>query len=131
MRRFISLYAQLSTKPKGAALLYQDLESPTAHYCELDRELIVGRLSRSERHPEGSHLAVVDAQMSRTHFVISLADNFYIVRDLQSRNGTYLNNEPGRIEERVLKAGDVILAGASLFVFTGPPPSPLDEAFLP
>jgi pSer/pThr/pTyr-binding forkhead associated (FHA) protein len=131
VRRFIRLYAQLSTKPKGAALLYQELGSPTARYRELDRELVVGRLSRSDRHPDGSDLAVEDAQMSRTHFAITCRDDFYIVRDLESRNGTYLNNDPTRIREKLLKAGDVILAGASFFVFTGAPLTPGQEAFLP
>lgn len=126
VRRFIRFYAELSTKPKGAALLYQDIGSPSARYRDLDRDLVVGRLSRSDRHPGGSDLAVEDAQMSRTHFAITIADNFYVVRDLESRNGTYLNNDPARIQERLLKAGDVILAGASLFVFTGPSP-PLEQ----
>ena len=57
--------------------------------------------------------------MSRRHFEIVRADGFYILRDLNSRNGTYLNNESERINERALKAGDLILAGRTLFAFTG------------
>ncbi len=130
VRRFILLYAQLATKPTGAALLYQEFGSSSARCRELDRELVVGRLSKSERNPKGSDLAVEDAQMSRTHFKITLTDDFYLLRDLESRNGTYLNNDPGKIRENVLKDGDVIFAGASFFVFTGLLLTPGGEAFL-
>lgn len=119
VRRFIRLYGQLDPKPAGAALLYQELASPEAHYRELDQALVVGRLSRNERNPDGADLAVEDAEMSRRHFEIALSEGFYILRDLQSRNGTYLNNHGTAVAEEVLKAGDVITAGASLFVFTG------------
>lgn len=130
VRRFIRLYAQLPTKPAGAALLYQELSSPAAQYRELDQALVVGRQRKSEHHPEGADLAVEDAQMSRTHFEIDLSDGFHILRDLDSRNGTYLNNDPTRVGEKVLMAGDVITAGASLFVFTGRPFTAAEEASL-
>lgn len=121
VKGFIRLYGQLQTKPRGAALLYQNFEPPSAHYREFDSALVVGRLSKSERNPAGSDLAVDDAQMSRTHFQITLSDGFYLLRDLESRNGTYVNHDTTKIAEKVLRAGDVILAGASLFVFTGSP----------
>ena len=57
--------------------------------------------------------------MSRRHFEIKLTDGFYVLRDLESRNGTYVNDEPQRIREHVLKAGDIILAGGVIFVVTG------------
>jgi hypothetical protein len=121
VRKFIQLYQQLPAKPDGAALLYQEFSSPAARYRELADRLVVGRLSKSERNPEASDLAVEDAEMSRTHFRIDLSDGFYILRDLESRNGTYLNNEPTKVEEALLKAGDIITAGTSVFVFTGTP----------
>lgn len=124
---FIRLYGQLQTKPRGAALLYQEFEPPSARYRELDRPLIVGRWSKGERNPDGADLAVDDAQMSRRHFQISLADGFYLLRDLESRNGTYVNNDSTRIVEKVLRAGDVIQAGVSIFVFTGDPFTAAEE----
>ena len=127
VKRFIRLYGQLQTKPSGTALLYQGLEPPSAQYREFDQTLVVGRLPKSERNPDGSDLAVDDAQMSRTHFEISLSDGFYVLRDLESRNGTYVNNDTTKIVDKVLRAGDVILAGASLFVFTGCPLTAADE----
>lgn len=121
VRRFIRLYSELRRKPVGAALLYEDGAPSAPSYHELTGKLVVGRLSKSAANPDASDLAAPDAQMSRTHFQITLADGFYVLRDLDSRNGTYLNNIPTRIEETVLKAGDIILAGASLFIFTGAP----------
>lgn len=121
VRTFLRLYEQLPTKPKGVALLYQEFGSGRARHRELAQQLVVGRLPKSAQNIHGSDLALEDAQMSRTHFEIRLTDGFYILHDLKSRNGTFLNNDQNPIEERLLKAGDVIQAGASLFVFTGPP----------
>lgn len=120
VRQFVQLYDQLASKPSGVALLYPQPGGSSPKYRELDSLLTVGRLSKSERNPHGSDLALEDEQMSRRHFQIDFSDDFYILRDLQSRNGTYLNDDPVSIDERVLKAGDVIQAGASIFVFTGP-----------
>jgi len=121
VKRFVHLYAQLPTKPAGAALLYQECGSLSARFRDLEQKLTIGRLSKSERNPDGSDLAVEDAQMSRRHFEIVVSDGFHILRDLGSRNGTYVNNDPEKIQEKLLKAGDVILAGTSLFVFSGAP----------
>ncbi len=121
VKRFIRLYAQLSTKPEGVALLYQEFGSGCARHRELAQQLVVGRLPKRADKMQGSDLALEDAQMSRTHFEIRLTDGFYILHDLESRNGTFLNSDPNPIEESLLKAGDVIQAGASLFVFTGAP----------
>ena len=119
VQRFNQLYAQIATKPEGVALLYQESETGPVSWRQLGEKLVIGRLPQSERNPDGCRLAVHDDEMSRRHFEIVRADGFYILRDLNSRNGTYLNNESERINERALKAGDLILAGRTLFAFTG------------
>ncbi len=124
VRRFIRLYSQLNPKPGEAALLYQQFTPPTAQAREIGQRLIIGRLSKSAQYPNGADLAIEDSLMSRAHFAIHIADGFHILRDMQSRNGTYLNDDPARQEEAILKAGDVILAGASFFIFTGAPLKP-------
>lgn len=131
MRQFIQLHAQLAIKPTGAALLYEDRQKSGASFREIDQALVVGRLSKTEQHPDACDLALEDAQMSRRHFRIHFESGFYILRDLDSRNGTYVNDEPDRIKHIVLKAGDVITAGASTFVFTGAPITAEEEAFRP
>ena len=58
--------------------------------------------------------------MSREHFKITLTDGFYVLKDLDSLNGTFVNDEPHAIKENViLIAGTAIHAGDVVFVFTG------------
>jgi len=53
--------------------------------------------------------------VSRKHCQISEVDGQLRIRDLGSRNGTYLNGE--RVGEAVLRAGDSIRIGPLTFVF--------------
>lgn len=119
LRRFSQFYGSLGNKPDGAALLCQEPGTGAVQCHPLGPNLVVGRSGKGERNPAGCDLAFADDQMSRRHFEIQLADGFYILRDLESRNGTYVNDDPRRIREHVLKAGDIILAGGVIFVFSG------------
>jgi pSer/pThr/pTyr-binding forkhead associated (FHA) protein len=63
-------------------------------------------------------LVVPDAQVSRLHARIDLADGVLCVRDLDSRNGTLVNARP--IERPVpLHDGDEIDIGTTRIVFCG------------
>jgi pSer/pThr/pTyr-binding forkhead associated (FHA) protein len=63
-------------------------------------------------------LVVSDAQVSRLHARIDLADGILNVRDLDSRNGTFVNARP--IERPVdLQDGDEIDVGTTRIVFCG------------
>ncbi len=119
VRRFGQFYDGLSTKPEGVALLYQDAVTAGIRFHTITQKLTVGRLAKSARNPLGCDLACDDDEMSRKHFEIALADGFYVVRDLDSRNGTALNRPGDRIKEALLKGGDLIFAGRAIFVFTG------------
>jgi hypothetical protein len=119
VRRFNHFYNGLATKPDGVALLYQDSMTAAMHYHPISHRLIVGRLAKSERHSDGCDLACNDDEMSRRHFEIALSDGFYVLRDLDSSNGTAINSPASLVKETVLKAGDVIFAGRAIFVFTG------------
>jgi pSer/pThr/pTyr-binding forkhead associated (FHA) protein len=47
--------------------------------------------------------------MSREHFKITLIDGFYVLDDLDSLNGTFVNDDPQPIKESViLRAGTMI-----------------------
>jgi Nif-specific regulatory protein len=75
------------------------------------------------------HLSV-----SRNHCVIRRGGEEWTVRDLESRNGTFVNRIP--VRERVLRPGDELQVGDCVFLFlpeaaperTGPlPPEPLAQ----
>lgn len=73
-----------------------------------DNDFHIGR----ERSNE---LAIPDPDLSRRHCVIRKKTNEYVLVDLGSRNGVFVNSVP--VRERVLRHGDQIEAGASCFVF--------------
>jgi putative nucleotidyltransferase with HDIG domain len=66
-----------------------------------------------------------DKQASRHHARIDREGDVFLVRDMNSANGTYLNGEP--IEEARLKHDDRLLIGMTEFAFelidTPPPPN--------
>ena len=57
-------------------------------------------------------IVLEDERASRLHCGIRLIDDEYHVKDLASKNGTYLNDE--RIEADVLKVGDKIRVGGTV-----------------
>ncbi|MHB1986984.1 MAG: FHA domain-containing protein [Acidimicrobiales bacterium] len=76
-------------------------------------------ITRVGRHPE-SEIFLDDITVSRRHAEFSRQGSAYIVKDVGSLNGTYVNRE--RIEETVLASGDEVQVGKFKLVFfsTGP-----------
>src|SRR5579863_3795803 len=66
------------------------------------------------RNPS-NRLAVSDPSLSRQHCVIATREGHYEIRDLDSRNGTFVNGVP--VHERALEHGDEIQIGNSMFLF--------------
>ena len=60
-------------------------------------------------------IAVVDPSVSRKHCLLSGQDGRFLVRDLDSRNGTLVNG--AAVDEQGLQHGDEIAAGDSSFLF--------------
>jgi transcriptional regulator with GAF, ATPase, and Fis domain len=58
-----------------------------------------------------------DAGVSERHCAIDTADGRYLLRDLQSRGGTFVNGIP--VKEREIANGDEIAIGNSVFLFRG------------
>ncbi len=69
---------------------------------------------RMGRDP-ASDLCLDDPGVSRRHCLLIRQDGRFRIRDLDSRNGTFVNGTP--IQERVLQPGDEIRIGASLLFF--------------
>ena len=60
-------------------------------------------------------IPLIDDKVSRVHCGIRLSDGEFYLKDLKSRNGTYVNGQ--RVEDTVkIKAGDRIQIGSTLFV---------------
>jgi phosphoserine phosphatase RsbU/P len=69
------------------------------------------------RHPE-CHIHIEVGAVSRNHCQITRDGDLYLVEDLGSRNGTFLNEETEKIEgRRKLKLGDVIRVCEVSFTF--------------
>lgn len=71
-------------------------------------------VTRAGRHPE-SELFLDDVTVSRRHCEIERTPGGYLVRDVGSLNGTYLNRE--RIEQAALTNGDELQIGKFRLVF--------------
>jgi predicted component of type VI protein secretion system len=96
------------------ATLYQiDEDGSREERCEIgDGPVVVGRNGRA-------HVSVDDDGISRRHFAIVRDGEDYIIKDLNSRNGTWVDGR--RVIAEKLRHNDRILAGRTQFVFTDPP----------
>jgi pSer/pThr/pTyr-binding forkhead associated (FHA) protein len=68
----------------------------------------------SGRHPD-SDIFLDDVTVSRKHAVFRREGDTFVVRDVGSLNGTYVNRE--RIDEVTLKTGDEVQIGKFRLVF--------------
>lgn len=71
---------------------------------------------------ESADVVVEDAALSRRHFIIAREGNDYLLKDLKSQNGTWVDGQ--RAEVTKLRHHDCILAGRSLFMFSENHPEP-------
>jgi pSer/pThr/pTyr-binding forkhead associated (FHA) protein len=76
--------------------------------------LLSGSLTRLGRHPD-SDVFLDDITVSRRHCEIERTSNGYVVRDVGSLNGTYLNQE--RVEQGEVHNGDELQVGKFRLVF--------------
>ena len=73
-----------------------------------DKPLTFGRGDEAD-------VQIKDERMSRQHFVVEPREDKFFVRDLNSTNGTYVNNI--RISEQELHPNDKIRGGQTVVVF--------------
>ncbi len=74
-------------------------------------ESIIGR-------DEGAQIRLVTSEISRQHCLLIPNENGVLVRDLGSRNGTFINGSP-IVEETLLKPGDTLSVGPMSFELEG------------
>lgn len=78
------------------------------HYLIREAKQKLGRESHCDIHLE-------DSEASRTHAEIDFVDGDYVLRDLGSSNGTFVNGN--RITEHKLSVGDRVQIGKRLMLF--------------
>ncbi|MBD3178429.1 MAG: FHA domain-containing protein, partial [Candidatus Latescibacteria bacterium] len=119
--RLTSFY--LSDPPK---LVVKLKNRPLKTYKFIGKELTVGRLP-------GNDIEIDNLSVSRKHASISIKGNHYILKDLNSRNSTYLNGK--KINSAELKDNDTISIGKYQIIFKMPkiskaPPSEMDRTVI-
>ena len=88
--------AAISGKHKGAVFAIN--EEP----------LVIGRET-------AAHLCIADSSVSRRHSKIEKQDDGFVITDLESLNGTFVNDVP--VRSRLLEHGDRVRIGDSQFLF--------------
>src|SRR5208283_380837 len=63
-------------------------------------------------------LQLHDTEVSRLHAEIRRIDDAYVIADLGSSNGTFVNGQ--QVRERPLASGDQIQLGGTVMLYTGP-----------
>lgn len=91
------------------------------HYMEVpfDQQVTIGR-------DVYNSLSLQDAEISRSHAIIFDQGNQAFIKDLNSRNGVYVNGD--RVTEQSLKSGDEIIVGSSIIIFNPPEKMDIEQA---
>jgi pSer/pThr/pTyr-binding forkhead associated (FHA) protein len=103
------------------------MESNMATLCllsdngELAERWEIGERPVAVGRDESADVKVADAALSRRHFMILREDGSYVLKDLDSENGTWVDGQSARKKGLKLQPCDCILAGRSLFVFSDRP----------
>jgi len=87
--------------PEVAMLLVQEGESPKTQWPLAKPAVIIGRDADSD-------IQINDRQVSRQHAEITRTIEGYTVRDMGSKNGTFLNGEAVSEKPRLMRNGDQI-----------------------
>jgi hypothetical protein len=80
----------------------------------LSQTQIIGRQADCE-------IRLLDSAVSRIHAMIRYEDGDYVIYDLSSRSGSYVNGTKVKKDGIVLRSGDYLQIGDSAFVFDGYP----------
>src|SRR5215510_5793024 len=88
--------AAISGKHKGAT------------FAISEEPLVIGRETAAT-------ICVADASVSRRHSLIEKKDDQFVITDLESLNGTFVNDVP--VKSRPLEHGDRVRIGDSQFLF--------------
>jgi sigma-B regulation protein RsbU (phosphoserine phosphatase) len=85
-----------------------------------DEAVVIGR----DENPGG--VQILDQGISRRHAEIFRIGEMYFIRDLGSRNGTFVNEE--KIAEELLRVGDEVKIGSTILLFEDRQPKKKNES---
>lgn len=106
-----ALLSGLPVQPEAPCLVHQQPDDSPPGMMLIGNELKVGRMA------EGAGCLPDCAELSRLHFRVYVDRGCFILEDLASRNGTYVDGVAGPVTRRALRDGDFILAGGQVFLF--------------
>jgi pSer/pThr/pTyr-binding forkhead associated (FHA) protein len=101
--------AAVDALPPGSALLIVQRGPGSGSRFLLDKDV-----TTAGRHPD-SDIFLDDVTVSRRHAEFRRMDGGFLVRDVGSLNGTYVNRD--RIDEAVLSGGDEVQIGKYRLVY--------------
>jgi len=87
-------------------------------YYEIHHRLILGR-------GKDADLLLLDPSISREHSAVFPEGEEFVIEDLESANGTFVNDEP--VMRKNLEEGDLIRVGTKLIIFTREELTPVAE----
>ena len=93
---------------KPAQIIIQPSDGPSRVHPITAEETLIGRSMHSD-------IKLTDTGISREHATITWEGEVYVLEDLQSTNGTKLNDK--RIRSAELKSGDEIQVGRTVLTF--------------
>jgi CheY-like chemotaxis protein/pSer/pThr/pTyr-binding forkhead associated (FHA) protein len=93
----------------------ENSQIPTAYRVRIDKDTVFGRVAPGDPNPPDVDLSPYGAEesgVSRQHMMICPEEDRLMVADLQSNNGTYLNGNRLKSEEKYyIKSGDHLHLG--------------------
>lgn len=93
------------SNPSQLRIRYTDPDGKITELLLADQPITVGRSPDAD-------IITLDERASRMHCSVRIWDGEYYVKDLKSKNGTYLNHQ--RVEMAKIKPGDRIRLGNSI-----------------
>src|SRR5690606_15307326 len=91
--------------PTSLRIRYNDPEGNQTELILAEKPITIGRSPDAD-------IITLDERASRMHCGIRIWDGEYYVKDLKSKNGTYLNNQ--RVEMAKIKPGDKVRLGNTI-----------------
>lgn len=114
-----ALLAALPQRPDKPCLIHQQEPDAPPGVIEIGQGVEVGR------QVPGPGCLPKSGPLSRRHFAVRPQKGGFLLEDLKSRNGTFVDGLKDRVRSRFLRDGDFILAGDKAFLFW----NPLDDGF--